>query len=361
MESYNYISLACKIPEPLCAFAGVYIPHNNSIYIQGGYGDSESKNIYCLNLDTQDWRLKASHTESLVGHSAIELEGRMLIFGGWNEKEYTENLLLFDPMDDSLTVSSNQVNLSDWEYPSGRRDHTLTLASNNIYLLGGWDSWNWNNSCQTFTKLWKLTEEFKWEICEVFGENPSTRRGHSTVYSQLNDELIVFGGIYGYTSLLGDMYILELKDMRWNKCGIPSGPSKRAWHSACCVGSSMYVFGGLVEMKKTSNELFRFDMITKTWQEILIPNSPCPRYGGLMLAVEDFLVILGGKNANDECLNDVHVLDIDNSYKNFKENGENFGLSVFSGPEKPFPDLPIELQVSRRYQKKTNFNFAFFK
>lgn len=361
MEPYTFIPLSCKIPEPLCAFAGAFIPHNNSIYIHGGFGDSESKNIYCLNLDTLDWRLKSSHCESLVGHSAVELEGRIIFFGGWNEKEYTDSLLLFDPMDDTIKSSSSQSNSPDWEYPSGRRDHTLTLARNNIYLLGGWDSWNWNNSCQTYTKLWKLTEEFKWEICEVFGENPSTRRGHSTIYNPLNDELIVFGGIYGYTSLLDDLYIVQLKDMEWTKCLIGSGPSKRAWHSAACVNNFMYIFGGLIEIKKMANDVYKFDLVSKTWQEIFIQNSPSPRYGALMLSIEGFLIILGGKNSQDEALNDVHVLDIDKNFKVFRENAENFGVSVFAGQDKQFPDLPVELQVSRKFQKKTNFNFTLFK
>ena len=113
MENYRYTKLSSKIPEPLCCFAGVYLPQFNSVYIQGGYGDTENKNIYCFNLETQDWRLKLTNTESLVGHAAVEIEGRMYMFGGWNEKEYTNSSMLYDPLDDSIRKSQILSNQSE--------------------------------------------------------------------------------------------------------------------------------------------------------------------------------------------------------------------------------------------------------
>lgn len=361
MTSYEYITLQSRIPEPLCAFAGVYIPHNSTLLIHGGYGDSENRNIYSLNLESEDWRLFRTCDSSLVGHSAVEIEGRMLIFGGWNEKEYSDELILYDPQDDSIKSMTRTGSPSNWDYPAGRRDHSLTLAHNNVYLLGGWDSWAWDNSCDSFTKLWKLTQDFKWELCEVFGENPSTRRGHSTIFCKTTDELIVFGGIYGFTALLCDFYVLHLKDMQWNKLNVPGTPSKRAWHSAASVGDFMYLFGGLVEMKRTSSELFKFDMVNRVWNEVQVRNGIVGRFGGLMVEVEGFLIVLGGKTANEESLNDVHVLDIDSSYTKFRQNAEIFAISKSVSKEIVPPAVPSELVLSRKFEKKTLFDFLAFK
>jgi hypothetical protein len=360
MSSFEYVQLQNKIPEPLCAFAGVYIPHNSSVLIFGGFGDSESRNIYRLNLESLDWRLEKTCETSLVGHSSVEIEGRMVTIGGWSEKDYSDQVFVYDPLDQS-SKALTRTSSSNWDYPAGRRDHSLTLAENEIFLLGGWDSLAWNNSCDTFTKLWKLNSSFKWQICEVFGENPSTRRGHSTVYCSETKELVVFGGIYGYTALLSDLYVLHLKDMQWNKLNARDSPSKRAWHCAASVGQFMFVFGGLVEMKKTANDLFKFDMVGKTWHEILISCSPPGRFGGIMLQVEGFLIILGGRTSQDETLNDAHVLDIDSNYKNFRKNSELYGISHYNVEDIKPPSIPKELTISSKFEKRTLFDFNALK
>ena len=82
MEKHKAFTLQTKIPEALSCFAGVYLPQFNSVYIQGGYGDSENKNFYSLNLETLEFQPQTANSEILVGHSAVEIEGRMFIFGG---------------------------------------------------------------------------------------------------------------------------------------------------------------------------------------------------------------------------------------------------------------------------------------
>ncbi|OMJ92139.1 hypothetical protein SteCoe_5127 [Stentor coeruleus] len=361
MEKYNISLLPCNIPEPLCSFAGVYLPQFSSIFIHGGFGDNENNAIYCINLESLQSMVKASSTLSLIGHAAVEIEGRMFIFGGWNGTEYSNSSLIFDPLDESVKKTEAPSNAKEWEYPVGRRDHSLTLAGNNIYLLGGWDSWKWTNAPSTFSQLWKLTDSWKWELCEVFGENPSTCRGHSTIYFAELEELVVFGGIYGYTTLLNDLHVLNLKDMQWNKLVTNDGPSKRAWHCAANVDKYMYVFGGLIEIKKTSNELFRFDLLEKKWEEIFVENMPSPRCGALMINVEGFLVVLGGKNQQEETLKDAFVIDIDQKYENYRENADNYGVcfkEIGHGIEPP--QIPKEHVYSKRYIPKTNFDVNKF-
>lgn len=361
METYKYIKLAFQIPEPLCCLASVYLPQFNSVYIHGGYGDTENKSIYCMNLETLDWRSKSSTPESLVGHAAVEIEGRMFIFGGWNEKEYTSASLLYDPIDNSMIKCSPDHAATEFEYPSGRRDHTLTHAGDNIYLLGGWDSWKWSNANSSFSQLWKLVGSWTWELCEVFGENPSTRRGHSTIYFKELEELVVFGGIYGLNSLLGDLYVLSLHEMHWNKLNIEGGPSKRAWHCASNYGNFMYVFGGLIDSKNCSSELFRFDLVNKNWECMFLDNGPSPRCGGNMLQIEGFLMILGGRTQNEEASSEVFILDIEENYQKFRENAKMYGEVYHATAGIEPPPIPEDLRVSRRYSRKSSFNPLTFK
>ena len=119
----------------------------------------------------------------------------------------------------------------------------------------------------------------------------------------------------------------------------------------------MYVFGGLAEIKKCCNELFRFHLEEKNWEELQVEGSPSPRCGALMLNVEGFLLILGGKNQQEEALNEVYVLDIDGFYQKFKENAQCYGVIYnFSEAEIVPPAIPKEFLKAKRYVRKTDFN-----
>lgn len=75
-------------------------------------------------------------------------------------------------------------------------------------LFGGWDSTRWTNADVFFTQVWRLNQEWKWELVEVFGEPPCSRRGHSASLAE-DGSIVVFGGIYGYSKLLDDVYRLS--------------------------------------------------------------------------------------------------------------------------------------------------------
>lgn len=58
--------------------------------------------------------------------------------------------------------------------------------------------------------MWKLEGEWRWKLCEVFGEPPISRRGHTVSLFEEMNTLVVFGGIYGYSKLLNDVHIFNL-------------------------------------------------------------------------------------------------------------------------------------------------------
>lgn len=66
----------------------------------------------------------------------------------------------------------------------------------------------------------------------------------------------MFGGLYGYSRYLDDLFIITLQNKTWREIKKGEGecefwPLARAWHSACMLEdalhcSYMYVFGGML-------------------------------------------------------------------------------------------------------------------
>lgn len=77
------------------------------------------------------------------------------------------------------------------------------------------------------------------------GSSPSGRYGHAGCVQ--NSCLYVFGGAdrYQQTSMFGDLWVLDLTTLRWNRG--PEGPSPRYGHSMVTVGKDIFVIGGMTQ------------------------------------------------------------------------------------------------------------------
>jgi type IX secretion system substrate protein/galactose oxidase-like protein len=104
--------------------------------------------------------------------------------------------------------------------------------------------------------VWALSlSDFTWTAVITDGTPPFRRQGHSAIYDEARDRMIVFGGMHDFDSQSGDL-LLFFKDVwalqfgttnTWQEIH-PSneGPGERRFHTAALVASSdwMVVTGG---------------------------------------------------------------------------------------------------------------------
>lgn len=142
MERIEFISLNTENPpEARYCPVGVYSKEYNTVFIHGGTGANADLKDFCsLDFETLKWEKRGATPDCLTGHAGVEIDSRILIFGGWNEQEYTNSCILYDPEDSSLRKGNDQSMTGEWSLPAQRRGHTFTKAKDCIYLLGGWDS-----------------------------------------------------------------------------------------------------------------------------------------------------------------------------------------------------------------------------
>ena len=122
-------------PAPRYAHSAVLA--GSKVIIFGGKGEKTVfRDLYALDPVTMTWlqgpegigspSARFGHSASLVGGTKI------LIFGGWNGKEYFNDLYILD-----LEVMAWVQPKCDGPVPSPRQGHTAIQVGNNLIVQGG--------------------------------------------------------------------------------------------------------------------------------------------------------------------------------------------------------------------------------
>ncbi|MCO5577092.1 hypothetical protein L7F22_030914 [Adiantum nelumboides] len=154
-----------------------------------------------------------------------------------------------------------------------------------------------------------------WSKPMVKGTAPSPRDSHSC--TTVGTSLYVFGGTDGKTPLK-DLYILDTTTNTWSRPQVGgNGPAPREGHSAALIGHILFIFGGCGKTADESeeiyfNDLYMLDTVKLHWTRASTKGTaPAPRDSHTCSAWNNKLVVLGGEDASDSYLSDVHVLDTD--------------------------------------------------
>ena len=115
-------------------------------------------------------------------------------------------------------------------------------------------------------------------IFRCSGEVPAARYGHTAVL--VGSRMFVWGG-KSESTLLGDMYFLDLEKWAWVPVSsTTSGPPPRMNHASLLVGRKIVMHGGWDGAERCFNDLWVFDTEAFTWTcPVTAGLPPSPRYG----------------------------------------------------------------------------------
>ena len=194
---------------------------NGGILLTGGTANDNSEpniNFFKQN-EWQPVGIKRLSDEKLPffdtprwGHSATTVEScYVFIFGGWDSQyQYNDTWLL-------NTSKQTFVKLETaGDIPSSRSGHSFTLSYElkSLFLFGG--SVCKNGDYHFFNDLYKFNpSSFHYEKIIQSGDIPSPRSQHSTILLDSNHILLIGG--YNGTTILNDVYVLNLRNFNWSK------------------------------------------------------------------------------------------------------------------------------------------------
>jgi hypothetical protein len=251
-------------------------------------------------------------------HAAVydDAADRMVVFGGWDSGQRKNDTWV-------LENASGKAGTAKWTNliahgapgsPSPRYRHSAVYhaASNRMVMFGGHDG-IWRNDLWVLENANGLGGAPGWTnlIPDGTPGSPEPRHGHTAVYDEVGDRMIVFGG--DYTVPRNDVWVLAEAS---GSGGTPSwantmphgalgSPPARYWHAAAYdeVENRMMVFGGYTNYM---NDLWVLSDAngqggTSAWTEgspLGTPQSPTPRFSASAVynSSENRLVLFGGSD-----------------------------------------------------------------
>ena len=260
-------------PRPRSGHSAV--GYKSKMIIYGGCSEYSSKfgqrrcdkKVHILSLKSCRWQVmedKGKIPNARRNHSCTRIGKSMIIYGGINK--YSQNLSNCFILDiksriwsyisegpEKLSNSSltaiyhtslmDQFHFDIYNIPT---TYNHRIQKRGIYLYGGLKT-----DGTVFGDVWVLNvnEDPLWTKLETVGTPPTPRFNHTAEY--IPGYLVIFGGRndnhYAKTNeLIGDIGVLALDNLTWQKIEILGDPPSNRWgHCSCNYDKKMIVFGGM--------------------------------------------------------------------------------------------------------------------
>lgn len=212
----------------------------------------------------------------------------------------------------SDTDISNQISTL-CSYTNGQKKNK-SIEWPHIYLFGSLSLNEDNQLCVPSSNCFK----FDWSKGDWEKQNIKLETRYQYASCQFGNKVILHGGFSNYTKdqILSTVQIFDMETLQLEnfETDLALACHAGAYHK---LTNSFIVFGGISIPcgKCTSSTLSKFNLQTNQWEIIEINKEqkvPMPRYGHSMVSYGDnFLVLFGGKDMNDDLLNDLWLFNLE--------------------------------------------------
>jgi len=141
---------------------------------------------------------------------------------------------------------------------------------------------------------------------------PPARYGHTLVYDELRNKIILFGG-WGYNGFYNDTWTYDILLNNWTKTNPQSAPLPRMDHTMIYDSShdDLILFGGSAENAFFS-DTWNYDPSSNNWTKLIPPTSPSYRRGHAMTYDDKHgeILLVGGTAWNFNPFNETWVYNL---------------------------------------------------
>lgn len=299
-NSLNWTRIT-NMPTPRSWTQAVY--YNSKIYVVGGCSSSVYRNfsnevstVEVYDVITNTWNTKSSMIQPRVGAAVVEFNGKIYVFGGFNNSYWSANNTaeVYDISSDKwsllpnmpvgvswtkATVSNNKIfvlggvgynyenvlevfdpSSNSWStktsFSKGRYMHAVTSNNGKIYLIGGN---SWASGYESFNDL---------QVYDITSDTWTTKTSMSSSLDQL--EAVAVNNVIWVFSSNGVCRKYSIADDAWTE--ISSDQDKSSSFSISYAKGSFFRFGG-GDWGPTSNVAEKTSITTGIENIEQIPNS----------------------------------------------------------------------------------------
>lgn len=309
MSGVRWKRLACGGEQPEPRWGHTSSQSGSNIIIIGGTGSKIFNDVCVYDTVRNNWskpEVRGSAPTPRLGHSTTTLpDGKLLVFGGRADSKHYNDIHIFDPVR-LAWVKSVQ---SPKSFPESRSGHTAILASDltHIIVFGG-TSAHYKYFTNTFTLD---TATLTWAKLETKGDPPPKRGGHCAFMA--SNKMFIFGGFDG-KKYYNDLYCLTLDSFVWSKVeSTGTLPKPRSGHSATLIngGTHLLVFGGCGANSDFLADVHILSLAEMKWsQPKCLGVEPQPRFRHTCSEVNNQLYIFSGTGSGN-LIADTMLLEFD--------------------------------------------------
>jgi hypothetical protein len=312
----------------------------------GGASRSIFNDIWVLYVLNPQWTLAyppGPPFEPRMGHSAVNYQGQILLFGG--ETAFNRTSQLRECLN---TVKCLKADTVEWlpVLASGsavvmRRYHSAAIVGKHMVIYGGLSEKNvYLGDCMVLN-----LESWKWKSVEIHGKGPGPLAFHAaiSVFPGFNNEqtrlfssepstipnsslkqqgIYLFGGLDANSQVHGALYVLQTgqRPLTWLRPETSgSSPRPRFQHSFTLLKElkSLVLFGGRNNEKAAEGyscfaDLHILNLEEMTWRQVRTEGTgPGARCAHAAVAVDGKIVIFGGVDGGKYCSGETFVLEMD--------------------------------------------------
>jgi hypothetical protein len=207
-------------PDRLSGQAGVLV--KDHFYMFGGENECENStnNLYILDLENFKWEKRIfleTDVPNLYGHTLnyYEKENKIIVFGGFSKGSYMKTVCCYSIESNEWTLYSEKSILKNnstnnlTEFPEGRIFHSGIIYKDYLYIYAGLNEGSTLDDMWRFELILKTWEKIQFTNPEA--DLPNARSGHTTIYYEPWDAMIIFGGKYANIHERNELWKYDLK------------------------------------------------------------------------------------------------------------------------------------------------------
>jgi N-acetylneuraminic acid mutarotase len=243
--------------------------------------------------------IKGDKVPAFSRHTSCLINGKLVIFGGFDGHGTNYNLALFDPNTRIWTQVPQSVLRGT--IPPSRTNHAAASVGSKMYIFGGNNN-NDHGAYQVLDDLYVLdTDSMTWTRPQTTGDKPSARSGHTL--TAIGTKLYLFGGGVwnedeGWVHKHNDIHVLDTETMHWTRPVTTGAAETSTFPIAWALGGYLFIFGGGSKIQHcVTNDLYVLDIATMHWSSPDVKGDrPHPRDMGsaAMVGVGRNVYLLGG-------------------------------------------------------------------
>ncbi|NXV69306.1 kelch domain-containing protein 1 [Molothrus aeneus] len=311
----------------------------NFLYVWGGYVSIEENEVYLpsdelwiYDMDSGLWTMHLMEGElptSMSGSCGASINGKLYIFGGFDDKGYSNRLYYVNLRTKTGTYRWKKITNFKGQPPTPRDKLSCWVYKNRLVYFGGygcrkhnelsdcfdvhdafWEGqifWGWHNDVHVFD-----TTTQTWSQPTIRGGDPPQPRAAHTC-AVLGNKGYIFGGRVLQTRM-NDLHCLNLDTWTWSGRINISGekPRDRSWHTLTPIGEDrLFLFGGLSSDNVPLSDGWIHSIATNGWKQLThLPKSRPRLWHTACLGQEGEVMVFGGSKDDLLFMDTGHCSDL---------------------------------------------------